>query len=245
MRPYSSPLVWILTFFLLLFIYTKLAGPIPFSVSSVTTQKTDTFQVSGDSRVFVKPDIAVVSAGVATSGQTVKVVQDQINEKISKISSAIKQLGVDAKDIQTESYNIHPSIDYREGSQKINGYSATTNLSIRVRKIDNVSQVIDAATANGANQIGGVSFDVDDKAKAQNEAREIAVREAKKKAAQAAKVAGFKLGRIINYSENSGEDIRVIPIGMIAADSKEAPGTQLESGSSEILMIVTLSFEIN
>lgn len=71
-----------------------------------------------------------------------------------------------------------------------------------MRNLDNINNVIDTATANGANQISGVSFDVDDKTKAQDEARQKAVNEAKKKAAEASKIAGFKLGRIINYSEN-------------------------------------------
>ena len=235
----------IIVFFLALFAYTKLAGPIPFNITSVTTTKTDTFSVTGEGKVSVPPDIAVVSAGVQSQGATVKIAQDQLNKNMNAVSAAVKAAGVDAKDIQTSGYSINPMYDYRAGGQKITGYQATSNLMIKVRAIDSASRVIDAATAAGANQIGGISFDVDDKTKAQNEARQKAVAEAKSKAENAAKIAGFSLGKIINYSEDFGNAPRPIPMLAKAdmAGGSEVP-TQIETGSNEIVVTVTLSYQI-
>lgn len=239
------PLVWILSFFVILFVYTKLAGSFPFSVSSVVTQKTTTFDVTGEGKVTTKPDIATVTVGISAQAQGVRAAQDQINSIINKVTQALKQDGVDSKDIQTSNYNIHPTYDYTGGSQRITGYSANTNILIKVRNLDNVNNVIDTATANGANQISGISFDVDDKTKAQDEARQKAVSEAKKKAAEASKIAGFKLGRIINYSENFQGSPRPIPLAAEAL-TKAVGGTptQIEPGTSEIVVDVTLSYEI-
>lgn len=235
----------IVFFFLALFAYTKLAGPIPFSVTSVTTQKTDTFSVSGEGKATVVPDIAVVNAGVSTQATTVKAAQDQLNKAINAVSDTVKKVGIDAKDIQTTGYNILPMYDYNNGRQRITGYQASSNLTIRVRDMEKANSVIDAATAAGANQVGGVSFDVSDKTKAQNEAREKAVAEAKQKARDAARIAGFTLGRIINYSENFGGEPRPIPL-MAKAEGLGSAGvpTQIEPGSSEITVTATLSFEI-
>lgn len=208
------PVIGVTTFFSLLLVYTKLIGPIPFSVNSVTTQKSTTFDVTGEGKVNVVPDIASVSVGIRASGSTVKIVQKQINSVINKVSQAVKNLGVDAKDIQTTDYSIYPDYDYSGSSQRIKGYTASTSLSVKVRDIDKVNSVIDAATANGANEVSGISFEVDDKEKAENEAREKAVADAKKKAENAAKIAGFKLGRIINYSENLGGFPKPIPLSM-------------------------------
>jgi len=238
-----TPLIWFAIFFVLLFLYTKFAGPIPFSVSSVTTQKSTTFDVTGEGKSSIKPDIAEITAGITVSAQTVKAAQDQINTIINKVSQAIKQTGVDAKDIQTTNYSINPTYDYGSGSQRITGYSASTNLSVKVRNLDKVNDAIDAATANGANQISGLSFGVDDKTKVEDEARQKAVAEAKKKAEQAAKIAGFKLGRIINYSENFQGEPGPIPIFMETAKSQGTP-TQVEPGSSEVVVSVKLSYEI-
>lgn len=240
----NSPFAWILTFFLLLFIYTKFIGPIPFSVNSVTTQKSDTFQVSGEGKVIAVPDASFITLGIQSNGQTVKVVQDQINSVINKVSESIKKLGVDAKDIQTTSYNINPNYDYSQGGQRINGYSASTNLSVKVSQIEKINEVIDAATSNGANQVAGINFDVSDKTRLQNEAREKAVANAKKKGEDAARIAGFRLGRIINYNENLGG--YPLPVSLRNAGAAEAnfEKTQLEPGSQEIVVTVTLYYEI-
>lgn len=242
-RSLLTPAAWLATFFVLLFVYTKLIGPVPFSVSSITTQKSTTFDATGEGTAIARPDIASVSVGIQAQAQTVKNVQDQINSVINKVSEGLKQIGVDSKDIQTRNYSINPSYDYSGGSPRITGYSANTTLSVKVRDLDNINNVIDTATANGANQVGGVSFDIEDKTKAENEAREKAVEQAKKKAEAAAKIAGFKLGRIMNYAENQPGGGRPIPILMEAAKAVGAP-TQVEPGTSEITITVTLSYEI-
>lgn len=244
-RIFLLPIIGATTFFILLFSFTKIFGPILFSVNSVTTTKSTTFDVTGEGKITASPDIALVTVGILANGQTVKQAQDQINSVINKVSDAIKKLGVDPKDIKTTNYNINPLRgDFVNGPAKITGYEASTNLSIKVRELDKANSVIDTATISGANQVGGISFDVDNYAKFENEARIKAVEEAKKKAADASKIAGFKLGRIINYSENSGG---ISPLSYRAmAVEKNIGGvpTQVEPGSNEITVTVTLSFEI-
>lgn len=244
-KVFLLPVIAATTFFVLLFTFTKLFGPIPFSINSVSTQKSTTFDVSGEGKVTIKPDIASVSVGIQSSGSSVKAVQDQINSSINKISEAVKGLGIDSKDIQTTNYNINPEYDFSAG-QRIKGYTASTNLYIKVRQIDKVNQVIDAATSNGANQVYGINFEVDDKSTAQNEARQKAVADARKKAEDAAKIAGFRLGRIVNYSENLGGFGGPVPLmRATAADSAVSnPPTQVEPGSTDITVNVTLSFDI-
>jgi uncharacterized protein len=237
----------IVLFFVLLFAYTKLVGPIPLSVDSVVTTKTDTFTVTGEGKATAVPDIAVVTAGVQAQGSTVKAVQNELNTKMNTMTNAIKSLGIDAKDIQTSNYSIFPTYDYNNATPRITGYQANSDLTIKVRVMDKASSVIDAATTNGSNNVSNVSFDVSDKTKAENTARDLAVKEAKTKAQIAARTAGFTLGRVINYSENNGNEIRPVSL-MAKADSAvgagAAPATQIEPGSSEIVIDVSLSYEI-
>lgn len=232
------PVIGATTFFILLFLFTKIFGPIPFSVSSVVTTKSETFNVSGEGKVSVVPDIAVVNVGVQTQGASVKALKDSLNTNINKVIDAVKKLGIKDSDIQTSNYNINPNFD-----STLKGYTATTNLTIKVREIDKANSIVDSAVASGANQIGGVSFDVDDRTKAENEARQKAVSDAKAKAESAAKIAGFKLGRIINYSENFGGGPIPVPL-RAQIESSDKTATQIEPGSSEIVINVTLSFEI-
>lgn len=238
----------IIVFFLALFAFIKLSGPLPLSISSVTTTKTDSFTVSGEGKVTMIPDIARVQAGVTAQGASIKVVQQELNKKIKAISDAIKKQGVKDSDIQTLNYSVNPQYDYRNGTQKITGYEASSNFSIKVRNMDNATAVIDVATANGANQIGGISFDVDDKTKVENEARTKAVADAKSKAELAAKTAGFSLGRVINYNENSGGVGRPVPMyakaELMNGGSADSVATTIEPGSQEVTVSVSLSYEI-
>lgn len=237
----------VLAFFILLFLYTKFVGPIPFSLNSIVTTKTDTFSVSGEGKVSVSPDIAIVNVGVTAQGSSVKIVQQELNKKMNAESTAIKNIGIQAKDIQTSNYTINPTYDYRSDTQRVTGYQAHSNLTIKVREIDRANAVVDAATANGANQVGGISFDVDDKTKSEDDARKLAVAQAKKKAESAARIAGFALGKIINYQESFGG--RPMPMAMFktadrAVAENTAP-TQIESGSQEVTVQVTLTYQLN
>lgn len=242
-----APIVVIIFFFVALFSYIKLAGPLPFSVNSVTTNKSDVFSVNGEGKVSIKPDLAVVRVGVQTQGATVKVAQDSLNLAANKVSDAVKTLKVSPEDIQTENYNVNPNYDFQPAGQKITGYSANTNLVIKVRQIDQVNAVLDAATAAGANLVGGVTFDISDKTKAENEAREKAVADARSKAEAASKIAGFQLGKMINYYESFGAMPYYSPTisaraeGMAMVDNK---ATNIESGSTDVVVTVTLSYEI-
>lgn len=254
----------LLIFFILLFGYSKLAGPINFSINNVTTNKQDFFSVTGEGKVTGKPDLAIVRAGVNSFGSTAKQARDQLNSKMNLVTEAVKKAGVDPKDIQTENYNISPNYDYgtpvplgatgtgssmmeqpienTKQNPKITGYNANSELVIKIRNIDNANAVVDAATDAGANNVGGITFDIADKTKLENDARTLAVKEAKSKAEQATKIAGFSLGKVINYQEDFGGGYPR-PYAMAKEDSGEGD-TQIEPGQNEINISVTLSYEV-
>lgn len=241
----KTTILTLIVFFLSLFVYTKFAGPIPFSITNVTSNKSDAFTITGEGKVSVKPDIATVNVGVQATGTTVKDVQDNLNKNINAVSAAVKKLGIDEKDVKTSNYNMNPTYDYTAGKQRITGYQASSSLTIKVRDIEKANSVVDAATAAGANTVGGISFDVDDKTKAEDDARKLAVADAKAKAEAAAKTAGFTLGKIINYQESTGG---YRPIMYAKADVAVGLGggapTELNTGSTDITLTVTLSYEV-
>jgi uncharacterized protein len=234
----------LITFFILLFIYTKIAGPLPLTINSTSTTKSTTFDVSGTGKATATPDFATARGGVSFTGQTVALVQDQINTTSNKMSTALKQVGIDPKDIQTSNYNINPTYDYTKGSQRITGYSANTTFTVKVRDINKVGQAIDAMTSAGATNVSNLGFEVTDKTAALNEARKQAVNDAKKKAADAASIAGFQLGKIVNYSESFGDYPRPVYALDMAGGGNASQKTSVEPGTNDINLTVTLSYEI-
>jgi uncharacterized protein len=238
----------IIFFFLVASVYSKFGNPLPFSVNSTVTNKTDVFTVTGEGTVLIKPDIAYVNVGIQKSATTVKQAQSQINEVMNQIVAGLKTLDVDSKNIQTTNYYINPNYDWKDGTQKITGYSASTQLKIKITDLDKINDVIDSATTNGANQVSNITLDVDNRDEAEDSARKDAIAQANKKAEAAAKSAGFKLGKIINYYESSNDSNFVRPI---AYDLKAAGGmeqsatTNIQTGSEEVKIIVNLSYQID
>lgn len=232
----------------ILFAFTKIVGGIPFSVDSIVTNKSDVFSVNGEGKVAIKPDVAVVSLGVSQEGQNVKTVREQLDLTIAKVTGAIKKQGVDQQDIQTTNYSIYPvyeDAEPKEAPGRVRSYQGNTTVSVKVKTIDKVNAIIDLAVANGANQVGNITFDAQDRTKAENEARKEAVGEAKKKASEAAQSAGFRLGKMINYYESfDGPIYGGLGGGGVETDVRVEPITTIEPGSTEVRVTVTLSYEI-
>lgn len=242
-QKFLTFLFQVIAFFVVAFIFIKVVGWIPLTVSSVNTQK-EAFQVSGEGKVSVSPDTAVVTVGVTSQGTTVSQSQETLNSNINKVTDAVKALGIPAEDIKTQNYNINPDYDFTSG-QRITGYTSNTNIAIKVKDTTKVNQVIDTATSNGANQVGGVTFEVADPTQAENQAREQAVEEAKSRAQEAAGSGGFSLGRVINYSETTSGGGAPIPFAARqAADAAISNPTEIQPGTSDVEIFVTLSYEI-
>lgn len=245
------PSLFVIVFFFLgLFAYSKFFGPMPFSVTSNVTNKTDIFSVTGEGKLSVQPDIAYVNVGIQKNASTVKQAQTQINETMEKITAGLKALGVDSKNVQTTNYSINPNYDWTSGDQRITGYSANTQLKIKITDLDKINEIIDSATANGANQVSNITLDVEDREAAEETARKEAVAQANAKAKAAAEAAGFKLGRIIGYSENSNDSNLLRPVsyslkaaGGVTEDS--AMATNIQTGSEEVQITVVISYQID
>ena len=203
-------------------------------VSSVVSQKQDFFTVSGEGKVTVVPDTAIVDLGITVSRPTVKSAQTQANSVINAISQELKNLGIKDKDIKTSNYSIYPQYNGH-----ITGYQVNASLTVTVREIDKANQVIDAATAKGANSVGGIQLTVDEDKKKQllQDARELAVKEAKSKAESLARAAGLTLGKIVNIQESAG-DTRPLPMMYAKAED-----TQIQPGSTDITTSITLFYE--
>lgn len=245
MKDLRNSLFTILFIFLGLFLYTRFFGAIPFSVNSVSTTKTDIFKVEGTGKATEIPNTALISIGVTKNAATVLAAQDQTNSTVNKMLSDFKELGIEEKDIKTTNYSVYPNYDYTLGKQTVNGYTVTQNLQIKVKPIDKANQVIDKATENGANIVGGISFVLDDQKQKQleNEAREKAVKEAREKAQSLAKAAGITLGRIIDVQEKSATPRRIGFEPMLSAEKAEGQATQITPGQNTIEITVSLSYE--
>lgn len=221
--------------------YFRWMGALPISVTQ--TQKMSTFDATGEGKVVVVPDQASVSMGVQEVGYNLKQVQEAVNKKMTSLSIALKEMGIDDKDIKTTGYNYYPDWENK------NQYRAYATVSVVVRELDKVSNVMDLVGTLGLDNVQGPTFGLSDELtnKSVKEARGLAIEKAKTKAEELAGLAGMKLGRIVNIVEGTTkpQNYMVRDAMPVAAGGnvEMKTATPVEAGSSEVAVDVTLSYE--
>ncbi|MBI4084773.1 MAG: SIMPL domain-containing protein [Candidatus Levybacteria bacterium] len=246
-RQLQTPFFTVFLIFAFFYLFAKFFGPLPFSVNSVTTTKTDLFTVSGEGEVTAVPDTATFTVGVTQTANTVEAAKNQITESANKIIADLKRLGIKEDDIKTINYNVYPNQDYAGGRNTITGYTARQELQVKVKNVDLANKALDSATGNGANQVSGVSFTIDDEKqeKLEDQARRIAIDDAKRKARSIASAADIKLGRIISVTDSSAVPQPPIYLESRAAGGSggDVPETDLQPGENTVRVTVSLSYE--
>lgn len=206
----------------------------------------NTITISGEGRVIAVPDVAVIDLGMTAERPTVSAAQQENSRVMNQVIDRLKSAGIDAKDIQTTSYNVYPAYDYNDGRQRLRGYSVSQNVRVKIRNLDKVSEALGVAGQLGANQIGGVNFTIDDPEKLRQEARLKALANAKEKAKDLAGVVGAKLRRVVSFSETSGGQppVPMYDKALGIGGALEAAAPAIEPGSSEIVIKADVTYEI-
>jgi len=231
-------------------IAAKFTSTLTWSTHSVTIPKDSPFQVSSQAEVYVKPDTAQISLGVEKEAKTASQAQEEVNKVNSEIIKNLKELGVKEEKIKTTRYSITPRYEYERQSGKRNliGYQASVSITIKTKDFDKLNEIIDQATASGANQINSLSFVLEDEEAAEAEARDKAINKAKEKAKAIAKVSGLTLGKLINVSVYGSGGYSPAPraygMDVMMEESAVMKSTEIEAGETKITMNATLSYEI-
>ncbi len=223
------------TFFLtsILLIAALLSGCAGAAFAQTATQAAETnpprtLNVSGSGKAYLTPDIAYINIGVRTEGAEASKAVSENSVLSQKVIDALKELGVEAKDIQTTNFSIFPQQKYDVEGKPTGeiSYVVENTVYVTVRNLENIGKLLDAAVTSGANQIYGIQFDVADKTAALSEARKGAVENAKIIAEELAGAAGVTLGEVQTISMSAGGT--PIPVydnrgGMMAAEAANVP----------------------
>jgi len=230
----------------ILYAFTALFGPIPFSVKSTTTTTDDLFTVNGVGEETAVPDTAQFTVGVTKTASTVEAAKEQVNTATNAIIDDLKALGVPEKNIKTINVNTFPNQDFNRGNA-VTGYTVSQELQVKVEDVDLANRALDSATENGANQVSGVTFTIDDEAKKEltKKARKEAIDEAKSKAKDVAGDAGLRLGKIVNIYVSDSDQPPIVYDTKLETTARGgvAEPTNLQPGENTVTVNVTLSYE--
>lgn len=189
------------------------------------------------------PDVATLSVGVVTQAEDSADAMRGNAAQMNRVMQAIRRLDIAEKDIRTSGVHLSPQYRYRQNEPPvITGYQASNTVTIKVRDLERLGSVMDALAAQGANQIHGPGFEIDDPEPVYDEARVAAIARAQARAETYARALGMKVRRIVSISEGGGF---VQPVPMMAmARMDAAESTPVAPGENTLSVELQVVFEL-
>lgn len=227
--------------------------------------------VSGQGEAKAPPDIARANLGVEVRAATVEQATSEANARMAAVTRALEQAGIASKDLRTHGYSvyfeqepIHPPVPMpapapTRGKEKaapeanaaqplapeqgsVRGHYRVSNmLEVIVRDMNAIGRVLKSATDAGANNVWGVSLEIEDQQALLAKARAQAIERAKHNAAELARLAGVKLGKLLSISESGSYGQPMMAKAMRAEVSQDVP---IETGEITVTQQVQLVYAV-
>lgn len=220
-----------------------------------TASNTMTFDGKGE--VSAAPDLATISFTIRENAVAMKDAQDKVTAKETAVLSFLYKNEIAKKDIKTESYNSYPKYDYgtpcygygmpcRQDSPKIIGYEVSEYVSVKIRDLAKAGEIVKGIGVVGISEMNGPNFSIEKEDQLKEQARKMAIDEAKEKAKILARDLGVRLVRIVNFSENGNYPIMYAEGAMMkdSVASASSPAPALPTGENKIVSNVTITYEI-
>ena len=218
---------------------TSLAAP-----ALAQTAPPPAISVTGEATVSAMPDLAQIDSGVTSEAKTARDASEANNAAMGKVLLALKGAGIEEKDYQTSRLSLQPqfatSSKTVERTPGIVSFRASNRVTVRIRDVTKVANVIDVLVGAGANDFGGIHFTVTQASKHLDDARDKAIADARRKAEIYAKAAGVTLGEPISIAEEGGPT----PMLRSKVAAPMAAGAQIAPGEETLSVTVSVSWAI-
>jgi hypothetical protein len=200
-----------------------------------------TVTVTGIGRNFAQPDQAVLRLGVQTEAESAAEALSDNNTQMQALLATLNEAGIAEEDIQTQFLQIYPRYEQTstEAAPTLAGYVAINLVEARVREIDNLGEVLDAAVEAGSNTIDSIRFEFGDPSEMLEGARSGAIQDAQDKAEQLAALVDGELGEVVTISETTRTPPVIFEGAQPAADQAAVP---IEPGTQSIEVEVQVTW---
>jgi uncharacterized protein len=201
-----------------------------------------TVSVVGDGRVLVQPDTIFTGFGVESASTDLSAAQNDAFARMQAVIDAVVAQGVPREDIKTRSINITPEYDQQQRTS-IRGYRVSPSIQVEISNVSAAGQIIAAAVAAGANRVDGISFSVADQTPLKDQARAMAMTNARQKADQLASLAGMRVTAVKSISESDATSTPVRAERAVSA-APAAAAPPVEPGEQEVRTQVSVTYII-
>ena len=221
---------------LLFALFTAMAGAQEF-------KQIPMINVSGEGKIKVTPDQALISISVETKGSKATEVKKENDTKIDAVLKYIKGMNIAAADYHTQRVALYPNYDYEK---KKNYYMATQTIEVLLKDLNKYDILMDGLVGVGINRIDNVEFKSSKMEQLQSDARKLAVQNAKSKALDFVSVLNQKVGKAMTISDNTQVNYPPRPMyemkAQMMSDAGAAPRETLATGEMEIIVNVSIGF---
>jgi len=201
--------------------------------------------VAGVGRVERDPDIARATLTVEATRETAAEARAVAAAAADAVIAAVRAAGVGEGDLRTASIDVNPAWEQRDALMVRTGFTVSSRLGVAIRDLESVGRVIDAALGAGATGLDGVSFGLADTGPAAEEARRLAVLDAKARATTIARAADAKLGTLVDVTEGAAEGPGPRPQARMMAAMAADVSTPVLPGRVEVSVGVVTTWELD
>lgn len=239
-----------------IFLAVKIVGEIV-SWENNDTYPSSTITVNGEGEVLAVPDIATFTFTVSQNENSVENAQEGATEIINKAIAFLKDNGVEDKDIKTTSYNVYPqysqnrpctAFDCPPYNPEIIGYEVSQTTQVKVRQAEEAGRFLTELGKLGISNVSGLSFTTDDDDVYKEQAKDLAIKDAKEKAEKLAKELGVDLEDIVSFGEdqpyNYG-DARAEGLGGAMTLEAKVSAPTISQGENSYTSRVWITYEID
>lgn len=207
-------------------------------------------RVTGEGSASARPDMAILTLGVLREADTAKAALDANSAAMAQVIAALKAAGIDEKDLQTSGFRVDPRYVYPQQQAdgvtpppRIVGYTVSNQITVRVRFLERLGELLDKVITLGVNSEGGIQFVNAEPGQIVAAARTAAVKDAAARALTLADAAGLKLGSILEIAETQGRP-GPVPLSRGKMAMAAEASVPVEAGENEYNVSVSVTFEI-
>lgn len=257
----KNPAVTALTVFLsiasVLLALLVIGGIIKLAGSGNDLAEANTITVTGEGEAFAVPNIATISYNVRAEGTDVTATQEEVTTTSNQVLEALKEFGIEEKDIQTSNYSANPRYQYRTSSCRFGdcpdnrvlvGYEVNSTVTVKVRKVEDAGKVLGLIGGFKVSDINGPNLEIDNQDAVLAEARDEAIQNARAKAEDLADELGVRLGKVVSFSEGGNYPmyargkVMLESANDMAASAGAAPSIAV--GENQVISNVSLTYKI-
>ena len=202
-----------------------------------------TIVVAGEGIVHAVPDRAWITIGAESRAATAREAQRRNTELMTPILDKLRSAGLPGDAIRTIGYDVQYEWDFVNNKRVGRGYVARNTVEARVDNVERVGEFLEIAAGSGATSLGGVRFDLKNRAKLHRDAMKLAVEDARAKAEVLASAAGRDINRVVQVVEQSAGDDTPRPMFRQAAVAADA-APPISVGQMDVTATVRLTVSL-